>query len=96
MPFRAGYHAKFEKAAVVYDGESVTVYPHGETAFTPDIPTADRVAEEIRHFSGLIRGENSENNCNPPESACASVRLIETLRQSAAGGGVRIAAAKGE
>ena len=81
--FKSGFSARFENAQVTCDGKEVTVTPdHGE-AFKPQLPQTNHMAEEIRYFASIIL-QSKENEKNPPESACATVRLIERLRESAA------------
>ena len=84
--FYYGYRAGFDKATVILDNGNLMVYPNDGEAFTPDIPKADHIVEEIRYFVNVITGEKG-NLTNPPESACESVRLIEKLRESSAKNG---------
>ena len=84
--FYYGYRAGFDKATVILDNGKLTVYPRDGEAFTPDIPKADHIVEEIRYFAETII-EGKDNLANPPESACESVRLIEKLRESSAKNG---------
>ncbi|MBS7262216.1 MAG: Gfo/Idh/MocA family oxidoreductase [Eubacteriales bacterium] len=86
MPFKADFRIGFEKATVVLDGD-LTVYPRtGEAAFRPPLAETDGYTAEIEYFvDGIAGGE--PNLKNPPESAAATVRLIETLKRSAERGG---------
>jgi hypothetical protein len=45
------------------------------------------MAEEIRFLADLILNPEKENVKNPPESACATVGVIEKLRESSAKNG---------
>lgn len=87
--FYYGYRAGFEKATVHLDNGKLTVYPEGGEPFTPEIPKPDHMTEEIRYFAHIIL-EGKKNVTNPPESACATVKLIEKLRESAALDGEKI------
>ena len=48
-------------------------------------------AEEIRKLASMVLDRSLVSDANPPESAYQTVRLIETLRQSADQGGKIIA-----
>ena len=90
VPFQAGFHAKFDDASVVFDGEKLLVYPNGGEVYTQKIENKDRIAEEIRLFGDWISSGSTENLVNTPESACASVKLIESLRKSVAQNGALV------
>ena len=79
--FYAGFRARFENATVTSEN-GITVYPDNGAPFTPELPQTDHMAEEIRFFASTILGE-TVNKKNTPESACATVKLIEKLRESA-------------
>ena len=82
VPFAAGFHAKFDDACVISDGETVTVKPHGKERYTVEVEAADRIVEEIRAIALAIQsGKTSE--VNPPESAMMSVKLVEMMKISA-------------
>ena len=86
----AGFRARFEQASVVLNNEGLTVYPNSGKPYHPDIPRANRMAEEIRKLASMVRDRSQTNEANPPESAWQTVRLIERLRESADQGGKRI------
>ena len=88
--FSAGFRARFEQASVVLNNEGLTVYPNSGKPYHPDIPRANRMAEEIRKLAPMVRDRSQTNEANPPESAWQTVRLIERLRESADQGGKRI------
>ena len=79
--FYAGFRARFERATVTSEN-GVTVYPDDGKSFSPELPNTNHMAEEIRFFASTILGE-TVNEKNTPESACATVKLIEKLRESA-------------
>ena len=81
--FRSAFRAKFEKATVVSEDGKVTVYPDEGEQYEPEIKETDHLAEEIRFISELILDPEKKNEKNTPESACATVRVIEKLRESA-------------
>ena len=89
-PFRHGYHAKFENASVVFDGEKTLVYPNTRTPYRAEIADADRIAEEIRAFVNTLSDGKLQSTENPPESALMSVKLVETAIKSAANRGESI------
>lgn len=81
--FAMPYRVNFEKATVTLQGGTVTVYPTEGEPYTPELPKADRMAEEIKFLAmSILNG--TENTQNPPESAMMTVKLVETLRESAA------------
>ncbi|MBQ8408077.1 MAG: Gfo/Idh/MocA family oxidoreductase [Clostridia bacterium] len=86
IPFASGYHAKFDDACVICDGEKVTVKPHGKECYSVDITPADRIEGEIRAIAEAIL-DGKASTVNPPESAWMSVRLIEKMKESAAQNG---------
>ena len=90
-PFRHGYHAKFENASVVFDGEKTLVYPNTRNAYRADVVDADRIAEEIRVFITTLADGKTASLDNPSESALMSVKLVERARESAAARGAVIA-----
>ena len=80
--FRAGYRARFENATVMTENGGVKVYPDKGEPFVPEIEHVNIYGEEIRYFANTVMN-NTENDRNPPESACATVKLIERMRESA-------------
>lgn len=83
-PFHSSFRARFERGEVIsLKGGSLTVYPEDGEAFEPELPATNHMAEEIRYLAGLIMDEDAVNEKNPPESAAATIRLIEYLRESA-------------
>jgi len=89
VPFRMAYRARFEGASVIFEDGKITVYPEDGEKYVADIEIKDHMAEEIRYFATTIL-ENKPNDKNPPESAAASVKMIETLRESIAKRGENI------
>lgn len=81
--FKSSYRARFERATVVCEKDSVTVYPQEGEPFTPELPSTNHMAEEIRFLAGLILDPDAKNVTNPPESAAKTVELIEKLHLSA-------------
>ncbi len=88
IPFESSYRVSFEKATVVDKAGAVMVYPVDGEPFDPQLTFVDGYAEEVSYFIDVIAG--AENVKNLPESAALSIKLIETLRESAAQGGKQI------
>ncbi|MBQ9963841.1 MAG: Gfo/Idh/MocA family oxidoreductase [Clostridia bacterium] len=82
LPFTAEYRIAFEKATVDYSNDKVTVYPRGGEAFSPELDNTSFYVKEIRYFVDSLE-TGAENTKNKPESAAASVGLIEALCTSA-------------
>ena len=82
--FVADFRAVFEKATIMRapDGHAVLWQENEEPVDLPKI-TEYCYAEEIHYFAKTIL-EELPNTVNSPESACATVKLVEALRESAA------------
>lgn len=90
LPFASEFRVVFERATIESAGNTVTVCPRGEKPFTLDFSDDDFYESEIRFFLGALSAKDPKatiDAVNPPESAALSVKLIETLTQSAASGG---------
>ena len=86
--FHAGFRARFEKATVISDCKTVTVYPDEGEPFAGElIHSNHHITEEIRAFVHELLAGKIQSDVNPPESARASVHIIEKLRESAAHNG---------
>ena len=83
--FSADYRARFEKATVFFDFETVTVFPNGQKSFCPDLPKENAYEEEIHHFIDLI--QNGGDTSNTAEDAHNTLLLIEAIAESAERGG---------
>lgn len=81
--FEAGFRASFEGANIIFNGEKMTVYPSGKEPYCPEIEKKDYFAEEIRAFATAILGGKTSVEQNSAESAYLSIKLIETLKNSA-------------
>ena len=88
--FTMNYRVNFEKATVILQGGKVTVYPAEGEPYEAELTHEDRMAEEIRFLAMSILND-TENVTNPPESAMMTVKLVETLRESAAQNGANVA-----
>ena len=82
--FKVGYRARFEKATLISDCQTVTVCPDDAEAFTVEFADNHHIEAEIRVFIRQLLAGQIENAQNAPESSRETVRLIEKLRQSAA------------
>ena len=80
--FTAAYRVGFEKATVVLEQGIVTVYPREGEKYNPVLSNVNGYEGEIEFFTDVIRGK-TENIKNSPESAAKTIKLIETLKQSA-------------
>ncbi len=92
--FRQAYRVCFEKARLEFVNSGVTVFPSDESEpWRPDLKPRDGIEGEIEYFTEVIEGKHP-NQKNPPESAAETIRLIETMRNSAEQGGIQIAYAE--
>lgn len=88
IPFTCPWRVYFERAAVLYDGQTVTAYPHGAEPVVFDteekikIPTGINVPptgwylEELGHFLDCIRAD-SDSPLVPQERVLAVLRILE-------------------
>ena len=80
--FAADFRVAFENATLIGEGGAVRVYPRSGDSYQATLTGTDGYTGEIEFFiDSIATGE--ENRKNPPESAAMTIRLIETLRQSA-------------
>ncbi|WP_372805760.1 Gfo/Idh/MocA family protein [Pontiella sp.] len=78
--FSMAFKVVFEKAAVVLDGNGVTVYPAEGEAYAPEIEPGDGYRGEIEYFASLVKGQ-AEVVVITPEQARESVRMAwETMK----------------
>lgn len=85
-PFKPGYRIAFEKATVTWDYNELWVYPCDAAKYKVDLPAVNPYGAEAAFF-GKVVTEGAQNTKNTPESAAATIKLIEALRQSADNGG---------
>ena len=91
IPFSASYRISFEQATVVYEQDTVTVYPKdGSAAYPVSLDHVSAYEGEISYFCDVVTGA-VKNTRNPATSAATTIRLIEHMRQSADAAGERIA-----
>jgi 1,5-anhydro-D-fructose reductase (1,5-anhydro-D-mannitol-forming) len=77
--FRLAFNPVFEKAAAVFDGTALTVYPETGDPFAPELAEGDGYKREIDYFAEWISGTAAETVITP-EQARESVRLaLETM-----------------
>ena len=89
-PFTVGFRARFERAELVLEQTKLTLYEVGKAPEVITLPAINHMAEEIDFLAHLILDPAAVNEKNPPESAAATVRLVEALRESARCGSMRI------
>lgn len=87
--FQADFTMAFENATVTLQGNDIVVCLRGGEKYVADVESNDFYEEEIRFFVNLIEN-GDENTANPPESAAITMKLIETLRDSARKGGEKV------
>ncbi len=81
--FEAGYRIDFEKATLISNSSSVTVYPKdGGESYMPPLEKINGYEGELAYFCDVIE-KRTANVKNPAQSAARTLRLIELLRESA-------------
>lgn len=81
-PFASGYIARFDSADLICKGDRVQVLEQGKEKYFADVQSNSMIEEEIRAFIESVIG-GVECTDNIPESSMKSVRLIETIKESA-------------
>ena len=92
--FTADYRVAFEKATVIMGSDGVIVYPRGGEAYKPEVDDKSFYEAEIEFFVDMI-ASGSADIINPPRSAAMTVKLIDTLRESARSSGSVVSFRKG-
>ncbi|MBS5570677.1 MAG: Gfo/Idh/MocA family oxidoreductase [Clostridiales bacterium] len=87
--FAADFRVAFETATLIGENGGVMVYPRSGEPYRAELNGPDGYTGEIEFFVDTIASQE-KNIKNPPESAATTIRLIETLRESALAGGERI------
>jgi predicted dehydrogenase len=78
--FKMAYSIVFEKAAAVFDGTTLTLYPSEGESFATELDEGDGYKGEIEYFASLLIGTNTETAITPEQSR-ESVRMaLETLK----------------
>lgn len=91
IPFSASYRISFETATVVYEQNTVTVYPKdGSAAYPVQLDNVSGYEGEISYFCDVVTGAE-KNTRNPATSAATTIRLIEHMRKSADANGETVA-----
>ena len=88
--FRVSYRARFENASLIYNGSGVTVVTNNGDRYEAQLDGEDYMVAELRYFCDTVLGR-IENTLNTASSAAASVKLIESIKESAMSGGAKIA-----
>ncbi len=89
IKFAASYKVDFERASVLFEQGSVTVYPEEGEPFRVAPGEFNGYAGEIAYFCDVICGK-TENLKNPAVSAARTIRLVETMKESADHNGAMI------
>ena len=84
--FHMGYRVNFESGSIVFDGAVVTVYPHHEPKFIPELPDDAGYYRELSYFIDAIAQDREVAVCTP-ESTAESIALVEAEEKSAKAGG---------
>lgn len=88
--FEHKYAVGFEKATVIMEGGKITVYPNDlSEPYEPEWTHCGGIEGEINYYLSLLES-GEENLKNPPESAAATIRLVEAAWKSADEGGARV------
>lgn len=80
--FEMIYRVNFEKAALIFRPDGLTVYPHEGAAFKPEISREQGYWHEIRYFIEAVRNDTPIETATP-ESTMQTIRIAEAEERSA-------------
>ena len=89
FPFTSGYRISLDKATIVLDGNTLTVYPEEGEAFSPDCTENDGILNAIRYFVRILE-TGEDNTVNPSISSAQTVYIIKKMKESADRGGKKL------
>lgn len=81
VEFTHDYRVGFEKATIILENNIVTVYPREGEPWNPQLLSENMYMKELEYFTDLV-ASGGANDINPPESAAATLNLIEKLKVS--------------
>ena len=87
--FRHAYRVNFEKAAIVFNDNEVKVFESDGMTYKPELSNLDGITNEIAYFVDVIEN-NKKNIVSPAQSAAITVKLIETMKESADKNGEKV------
>lgn len=82
MKFQMRFRQNFERGAVVFEDNKLTVYPNGESSYVPDLPADNGYYRELRYFLDRI-GDGEPIATAPLESTRDTIRVAVAERESA-------------
>ena len=89
VKFQEEYRINFDKATLIYKDGILKLYKKMRPPIIVKIETMDGIKGEIAHFVNYIL-KKTDNKKNPPESAAATISLIEKMRTSSDGKGMTV------
>lgn len=87
--FQAYFRVGFEKATLEWKDFKLTVYPVDDKKFEVELPSVNGYGAEVAYFADYIKN-GRDCSKNDPVSAAKTIKLAETLRESADKGGAII------
>jgi len=86
LEFTSDYRIGFEKSTIVYDNNKITIYPQDRIAWEHGFDNEDMYLKEIEYLFDMIYLD-AINTQNAPESSSTTIKVMETLRDSARNNG---------
>ena len=87
IPFKPEGRVNFEKATLIFSNDVLTVYPKDcSESYVVSLEDRSMYELELEYFVSVLEGR-TKNLMNPPDSAAATIKVAECLRESAKCGG---------
>ena len=80
--FEMTFRVNFEKATLIYEKGKLTVYPHGEESFTPELEEGSGYYREIRYFIDALLNDTPIETADP-YSTMETIRIANAEAESA-------------
>ncbi|GHU72807.1 hypothetical protein FACS1894184_20740 [Clostridia bacterium] len=84
--FEMKFRQNFERGAVLFQDNKLTVFPNGEASYTPDLPEDNGYYRELRYFLDRVI-DGQQITVAPLESTRDTIRLATAERESARNNG---------
>ena len=80
--FAMTFRVNFEKGTLIYEGGKLTVYPHGEKSFVPELEKGSGYYREIKHFTQALINDTPIETADV-YSTMETIRIANAEEESA-------------
>ncbi|HZJ57675.1 MAG TPA: Gfo/Idh/MocA family oxidoreductase [Clostridia bacterium] len=80
--FKMSFRVNFEKGALIFEKGKLTVYPHGEKSFVPEMEEGSGYYREIRYFIDALINDTPIETADP-YSTMETIRIANAEEESA-------------